>query len=273
MTEPSAAAAPIFHAGRAGGLGVVLVHGLTASPTEVRPVADFLRERDPAITLSVPLLPGHGTRVGDLRATHPDAWRRTVAGEVGRLAGTCGHVSVVGVSMGAVLAAQAALDDPRVRSIGMLAPVFSVGRWVSLLAPFVRHVMPYRRKSERSLVNHRAKGLCSYDRYPLTSLVHLNALGRRVRARLGELTVPVLLAGGRRDQYVSWIDIESLARAIGSESLELVDCPASGHILPHEPDAEHLFERLHSFLVGHHSKTASVAAQSRHQDIKTSRRG
>ena len=229
-------------------------------------MADFLRERDPAITLSAPLLPGHGTRVRDLRNTDPETWRAAVAEEVERLARRCEQVSVLGVSMGAVLAAQAALDDARVRSVVMLAPVFSVGRWVSLLVPFVRYVMPYRRKSERSLVNHRVKGLWSYDRYSLTSLMHLNVLGRCVRARLSELTVPVLLAGGRRDRYVSRSELELLGRAIGSETVELVECPASGHILPHEPDAEQLFERLHAFLAGHHAATVSKVSPQRHRD-------
>lgn len=260
MSDPRATsigcpAASIAHAGAEGGLGVLLLHGLTASPTEVRPIVEFLRGRDPAITLSAPLLPGHGTSVSDLRDTHPDAWRRTVAAEVSRLAARCDQVSVVGVSMGAVLAAEVGIDHPAVRSVGMLAPVFSVGRWVSVLAPFVRHIVPYRRKSGRSLANHHAKGLCSYDRYPLTSLLHLNALGKRVRARLGGLTVPVLLAGGRRDRYVSWSELESLRHEIGSDSLAFVECPASGHILPHEPDAEHLFERLHIFLAEHHLAT------------------
>ncbi len=67
------AAAPYRCHGSRGGVGVILIHGLTASATEVRPIADHLERAAVGITLSCPLLPGHGTTFEDLRHTAAEA--------------------------------------------------------------------------------------------------------------------------------------------------------------------------------------------------------
>ena len=48
--EPIApAAAPRYREGNAGGLGVIMLHGLTASPTEVEPIAAYLEQVQPEL--------------------------------------------------------------------------------------------------------------------------------------------------------------------------------------------------------------------------------
>ena len=242
------AAAPRIHQGADGGVGIVLIHGLTASPTEVGPIAAYLEQHEPDVTTSCPLLPGHGTSPDHLRGTDPGEWTRAVAQEVDRLARNCRSIGVMGVSMGAVLAAEVALADSRVKSVGMLAPTFSL-RWTgSLMLRIMRPVTPFAKKSRSSLRNHRIKGLYSYDRYPLDSLRHLRILGNRILARLGEITIPTLIAGGRRDHYVPWSKVVSLPGAVSAKDVEIIECPSSRHILPHEPDAPDLIRRIHAFL-------------------------
>ena len=187
------AAAPLFLPGRDDGDGVVLIHGLTASPTEIKPIAAFLHENEPSLTLSGPLLPGHGRSPDVLARTDPREWQHAVSVEVDRLAIRCPNVSVVGVSMGAVLAASAALSDDRLSSVIMLSPVFALSPGKALFVRLLRGIVPYTKKSRRSLDHHRAKKLFSYDRYPLVSLSHLHALGTSVRRRLVELRIPVMV--------------------------------------------------------------------------------
>ena len=242
------AAAPLFLSGRAGGVGVVLVHGLTAAPTEVKPVAAFLHDREPSFTLSCPLLPGHGRSPAVLARTEPRSWLQVVNAEVDRLNTRCRTVSVVGVSMGAMLAAAVALAGKSVGSIVMLAPVFALSPGKALYVRLLRGIVPYAKKSRRSLENHRAKRLFSYDRYPLVSLHHLHVFGTGIRRRLGELRIPVLVACGRRDPYVDFSSTKSLCASLGPPEAEFVDCPDSGHVLPHEPDAAMLFDRMLRFL-------------------------
>ena len=44
-------------------IGILLVHGFTGSPASMRPWAEYLNQH--GYTVTVPLLPGHGTRPED----------------------------------------------------------------------------------------------------------------------------------------------------------------------------------------------------------------
>jgi carboxylesterase len=242
------AARPRFHRGDPGGTGVLMIHGLTASPTEVAPLFQYLKSRHSDWSLSAPLLPGHGTIVHNLRRTDCDQWIEAVEGEVTRLAQTCSLISIVGVSMGAVLAAYQAAGDPRIRCLSMLAPVFRLKPAVNVLLPFLRLAMPCKKKSRASVRNHRQKGLFSYDRYPIAALIELRDLGRRTWARLHEVRVPVLIAAGLHDPYLSWSEMDHIARRIGGDRVKLIQLPRSAHILPHEPDALELFSAVENLV-------------------------
>jgi len=254
-------ATPIFLEGKAGGVGVVLIHGLTASPTEVAPIAHFLHDHDPSMTISCPLLPGHGRTPAALRRTSAEDWIAAVDAEIDRLSQRCSTIGVLGVSLGAVLAAHAAITDPRVRSVAMLAPVFELPPMKAVFVRAMRHFVPYAKKSRRSLENHRKKGLFSYDRYPLTSLAHLHAFGSRVRRRLSDLQVPTLIAVGHLDRYIDPSSAPSLCHDLGTDDVTIVDCASSGHILPHEPDAPELMRRIGEWLRRVHTGDAGCPSR------------
>lgn len=242
------AAAPLYHEGDENGLGILLLHGLTATPTEMRPLFDFLREHRPEHSLTCPLLPGHGTSPADLKATDPQAWTIAVDHELDSLAGRHNRLCIAGVSMGGLLAVQAAVRDSRVRAVMLLAPMLGLKPIASVSLSILCRLRSYKRKSRRSRANHRKHGLHTYDCYPLRSLVHLRAMASDTQLLLPELHVPTLIATGRRDPYLSQSFVERMSRAIGTDQLEWIECPQSAHILPHEPDAPMLFKKLDDFL-------------------------
>ena len=68
-----AGAEPFFH--RGGPTGALLCHGFTGSPQSLRPWAQFLAEA--GLSVSLPLLPGHGTSWQDMNRTTSDDWLAT----------------------------------------------------------------------------------------------------------------------------------------------------------------------------------------------------
>src|SRR5262249_53931839 len=58
-----------------GGVGCLLLHGFTGTPSEMLPIGEALAKRGYAV--SAPLLPGHGTRVEDLARTTWEQWFAT----------------------------------------------------------------------------------------------------------------------------------------------------------------------------------------------------
>ncbi|MER6924420.1 alpha/beta fold hydrolase, partial [Streptomyces spiralis] len=89
-------AEPFRHEG--GEVGVLLCHGFTGSPQSLRSWAEYLAER--GLTVSLPLLPGHGTRWEDMAITGWQDWYAEVDRELRALRERCAHVFVAGLSMG-----------------------------------------------------------------------------------------------------------------------------------------------------------------------------
>ena len=92
-------AKPFFADG--GPVGVLVVHGFTGSPQSMRPWAEHLAAA--GHTVSLPRLPGHGTRWEDLQLTRWPDWYGEVDNAFRALRSRCDQVFVMGLSMGGTL--------------------------------------------------------------------------------------------------------------------------------------------------------------------------
>lgn len=106
--------------------GALLIHGFTGSPMEVAGLAQRLHAA--GLTVSVPRLPGHGTRGDDFLQTGSRDWLRAAVDAWADMKGRCDTVHLIGHSMGGILAV-------------LLASHFPVGRLV-LVAPALRASNP-----------------------------------------------------------------------------------------------------------------------------------
>jgi carboxylesterase len=106
--------------------GALLIHGFTGSPQDLAGLGRRLHAA--GMTVSIPRLPGHGTRGDDFLQTGWRDWLRAAVDAWADITSRCDTVHVVGHSMGGVLAI-------------LLASRFPVGR-LSLLAPALRASNP-----------------------------------------------------------------------------------------------------------------------------------
>ena len=83
--------------------GVLLIHGFTGLPAELRLLGEYLNAR--GFTVLAIRLAGHGTTVEDLSRMEHEDWMDSVRDGYAILSGACDRISVVGHSMGAVFAA------------------------------------------------------------------------------------------------------------------------------------------------------------------------
>ncbi len=116
---------------------VLLLHGLTGMPSEMRPLARYLRTR--GCEIAAPLLPGHGATHRELLAT---TWRDWVGGArraLHDLSAQGEPVVVAGLSMGALLAVLLAAESPLVAGIALLSPTM---RYDGSSIPWTRHLLP-----------------------------------------------------------------------------------------------------------------------------------
>lgn len=99
--------------------GVLLLHGLTGMPSEMRPIEKHLAQQ--GCIVSCPMLAGHGGDHTELLATGWKDWLASAKAALDELLKQCDHVVVGGLSMGALLSLMLAVDEPRVSGIVMLS--------------------------------------------------------------------------------------------------------------------------------------------------------
>ncbi|HEV2608222.1 MAG TPA: alpha/beta fold hydrolase, partial [Xanthomonadaceae bacterium] len=108
--------------------GVLLIHGLTGTPAEMRFVGKGLHRQGYSV-LGMQLA-GHCGSEDDLLATGWRDWYRSVTEAADRLAGTVDRLFVGGLSMGAILALKLAADRPeQVSGLALYGTTFAYDGW------------------------------------------------------------------------------------------------------------------------------------------------
>jgi len=241
-----------------GRVGCLLLHGFTGTPAEMRSLAEWLAER--GYSVRAPLLPGHGSRVEDLASTRWQDWFGAAEAsweELGRVASVR---AVAGLSMGALLALHLAHERPReVRAVAALAPALELTNQRSAsLALWLRRLPRLPRRFE--LVPKRSSGTAgkvritpAYDEIPLRALASMVDLQRIVAGELGNITTPVVLAEGGRDETVSPRSAAMIESRLGSRVKTRFRFPSSGHILTEDAEAPAIVDAVERFLARHAS--------------------
>lgn len=216
---------PFFLEG--GPVGILLIHGLTATTAEVRLAADRLNEL--GYTVSAPLLPGHGTRPEEMYGVAWQDWAWEVEKTYHHLATLCDDVFVGGESTGSVLALDLARKYPEIKGVLCFAPA------IKLALPLSNLVALY---AAAPLVNAIPKSTMGtnefwqgYRVYPLRGITELVALGRFIRSRLIDIQQPVLIFQGRHDKTISEDSGEIILNGVASQVKELHWMEESAHVV------------------------------------------
>ena len=104
--------------------GIVLVHGLIASPWSMKPLGEYFQSR--CFHVLGVLLPGHGTRVGDMLDSTWEEWQEHVHFATQRLAERVDRVYVSGHSTGGTMAVLEGTRNPAVDALILFAPAMMV---------------------------------------------------------------------------------------------------------------------------------------------------
>ena len=232
---------------QAGPVGVLLIHGFTASPTELRPVGTYLHEQ--GFTALGARLAGHGTRIEDLRTTAWSDWVKSAHSALEQLKALCERVYVVGLSMGGVIAARLAADHPSsVAGIALLAPAFHIQSRFLWLAPLLHPLLPDLPKGTHSMQYFSEHSLFTYEAMPACALAQLEKLIRTTRPRLRSIKQPACIFMGMKEHTVWPHSAFNLWQILSSVHKRLYFLPSSGHILSVEPDVPYMLQALQSFI-------------------------
>ncbi|WP_033948255.1 carboxylesterase [Streptomyces sp. CNQ431] len=248
-------AEPYRHDG--GPTGVLLCHGFTGTPQSMRPWAEDLAAR--GHTVSLPLLPGHGTRWEDLQLTGWQDWYAEVDRALGELLARCERVYVAGLSMGGALALRlAARHEDAVRGVVVVNPANKVHGLSAYALPAARHLV----RTTKGLVSDIAlegSEEVGYHRVPLHAAHSLRNFFRLVDAELPQVTQPLLLLRSPRDHVVPPADSARVLGRVSSRDVTEILLENSFHVATLDHDAPRVFEESAAFL----ARTGANGADSR----------
>lgn len=236
-----------FDLGPRGGAAALCLHGLTGTPYEVRPLGEALARR--GIRALGPALPGHNETPRALaERTHED-WLEAARVHLAGLRAGHSRVFAVGLSLGGLvvlaLAAEGAMD-----ALVVVGVPLRLRLPVALLVPALRRVAPFPPKRGGSDIRdaEARRRHPSYDVMPLAAVRELQRLQRRVRASLGRVQVPALVAHGAHDRTARPADARTLHARIASPDRQLLVLPDSGHVVPVDRDGPRLARAAADFL-------------------------
>ncbi|MFC4498988.1 MULTISPECIES: alpha/beta hydrolase [Streptomyces] len=229
-----------------GEVGVLLCHGFTGSPQSLRPWARYLSGR--GLTVSLPLLPGHGTRWEDMALTGWPDWYAEVDRELRALRERCATVFVAGLSMGGALALRlAAKHGADVEGVIVVNPANKVHGLAAYALPVARHLV----RSTKGITSDIAKeGVeeIGYDRVPLHSAHSLRNFFRQVDGELPQVTQPLLLLHSEQDHVVPPADSARILGRVSSADVTEILLEQSYHVATLDHDADRIFEESYAFI-------------------------
>jgi carboxylesterase len=234
---------------------VLLIHGFTGSPAEMRPMGQYLAAK--GYTVVGPLLPGHGTNWQDLARRKWPEWTEAVEQAYRRLQGRCGQVFICGGSMGGLLTLYLAERHPEIAGIVPMAPALFTADWRSGLAWAIKYriqfkpYVPARDGDDLTDPEARARYLWSYMGTPVAAAEQLNLLKHSVRRDLRKITLPVLILMSTRDRSVKPKSGVYALDRIASKDKELIWLTNSGHCLWVDSEKELVWQKTHQFIVVH----------------------
>jgi carboxylesterase len=240
-------AEPFTHVGST--TGALLCHGFTGSPQSLRPWAGYLAEA--GLSVWLPRLPGHGTTWQDMARTRWEDWYAEVDRAFDQLRAHADEIFVMGLSMGGCLALRLAeLRDSAVSGLVLVNPSVAGDTPLLALAPVLKFVVPSLKGVASDIKKEHASEL-AYDRTPIKAVDSLRGLWRVTRARLAEVTQPVLVYHSTDDHVVGPASLRVLREALPDKRLEVTECSNSYHVATLDNDAPAIFAGSLEFVRTH----------------------
>ena len=238
-------AEPFFLPG--GSHGVLLVHGFTGLPAELLLMGQFLNAK--GFTVLGVRLAGHGTTAEDMSHTTAEDWFDSVRDGYALLTGAAKKISVIGHSMGGLLALMLAMEEDIERVITLAAPIFiSEELNIRLLPPREEVAGVFYPKARRKLKNVPAAVNNTYRKMPLVCVHELLDVIAKVKINLAAVTSPTLIMHSDNDKTADPKSAQYIFEHLGGDKNRICRLKKSGHLLPVDCERDYVFICAADFL-------------------------
>jgi carboxylesterase len=227
------------------GEGVLLVHGFTASPQELRCLGDRLYRL--GFTVFGVRLPGHGTTPHDLAHRHAEEWLAAVERGYQLLAERNLQVIGIGLSTGTLTLLNVSLTRPFAKLV-LLSPFLKLRHWLAPWADLLSYLIPFHHR-EIDEDEHPFY----YQHRPMRGVAQIFRLIRQIQHQLPLISTPTLVLAAAGDMTIAPGTSRELFNLIGSREKHYF---CYGTEAPHvltthkNPCQQDVFDKIQEFL-GH----------------------
>ena len=255
--------------------GVLLIHGYTGAPAEMRMLGNFLQEESVYTVLGV-CRPGHCATVDALEQTTWPDWYEAVEEGVKELHRHCRHIYIAGQSMGGLLAIKAAAEfsakipfeplsmqgngetaiekatnDYSVEKLILLATPVFLQDWRVPFVKLLRYFIPRLHTGQHSynVPEEYMQGYTEMPTKPVPSLLELIELCKA--DYLGKINIPTLIVQGNADHTVkpeSATYIYEQLKRVSEKQKEIFWLPEARHVGTLDDARETVYEKCLEFF-------------------------
>jgi carboxylesterase len=239
-----------------GGVSALLIHGLTGTPYEMRYLGERLAAR--GVRVRGVKLAGHAGTPEQLGEAGYDNWYESVVNGLEELRQHGEPVVVVGLSMGAVLAARLTADQGEaIAGVTLLAPAFFLPRSTTIMLKSLRGVLG---SLVDSIYLYNRGGSDIHDAaarsvhptchlMPLSAPLKLFALSALVKPMLPRITQPALVMHAPRDHTCPMRkNVDYVMRHLGSVEKRAVELEESYHVITVDGEKERVVDEVAGFV-------------------------
>lgn len=257
---------------RKGNVGVLLIHGLTGTPTEMKQFGKLIARK--GFTVACPELAGHCATIEALSATKWHDWYMSIEKAFDALKQECDHVFVAGLSMGALIALLlAAKRGNQVAGVILLSTTFFYDGWnvpkfkQTFLLPLVLHTplkyffhweetSPYGIKDERTRAlvhailenrDNQAADKIGYFKTPATVILESVRMIDAAKKALKNVIVPTLIVHATEDDMASIRNAHYTQANISSKTVETFFVDDTYHVLTLDKRKDDVAKRAAQF--------------------------
>ena len=240
---------PFYFSGE-NGRAVLLVHGWTTTPYELRRLGKYLHQK--GYTVSAPLLTGHGTVPADLEDVPWEQWSKDVEKNYFALKEKHKKIYVIGTSLGASLASILAGSNSEISGLVLMAMPYRI-RLEELTAFFARIMLLFKKYNKKyypasfgssSMVTRKI----AYQTYPIKSVLEVFRLAKFSRKKMAKITQPCFILQSTADHIVAKNSLEKIYAAVGSSVKQKKYIQDAYHTFISDIKNEHVFEDIRDFL-------------------------
>ncbi|MBR6126908.1 alpha/beta fold hydrolase [bacterium] len=244
--------------------GILLFHGLTGSPFEMKKYGDFLFKN--GFDVFCYSFPGHGNRISEIESVTDVDWCDFAQEKYDLLRKNYNQFFVSGLCLGAAMAVYLGEHNKDITGIVALSTTLFLD---GFCIPWTVHLLPFalntitrfyytfpeddcfgikNERTRKSLAKITAKANISMDNYPLNCVDGLLKLSQKVRKNLKKVTCPILCIHSKYDNLASPKSAKVVMNGVSSHIKKYVELEDSYHMVLYDNEKEFVMNTVKEFI-------------------------